>query len=266
MTDISQIDLTPLVAGLLGINFPIHSLGIFPIDILDASDKVKSKILFGNLMELMENYKIKTLNQSKSIIYMPYKPLVDCDERINDILNDINNEKYIEAIDKTHLLINQALEGINYIYTYDRLYLKIIITLGYFLLMTFLFIIVEMRNNNCFNEVFFNFKEKSSNIFCLIISLLLCIFLFLRLSPFIYYLYTLSLCYLLWKNLANFKYLKSFFIKDNDDIKSISKDIFIFIFTIGLFFLMVSKIIKIKNILIFRPLCFLKEELFVPFL
>ena len=62
MTDIQQIDIAPLIAGLLGINFPIHSLGIIPIDIFDASDKIKSKILFGNMMEMMENYKIKIFN------------------------------------------------------------------------------------------------------------------------------------------------------------------------------------------------------------
>lgn len=240
MTDISQIDITPLISGLLGINFPIHSLGVIPIDILDVSDKVKSKILFGNMMELMENYKIKIANQSKSIVYIPYKPLKDYDKKIDDILNDINNENYAEAIDKTKLLINHTLEGINYIYTYDRFYLKTIVTLGYIFMMLFLFIFVEMRNNNCLDNIFFNFKEKSANIFSLIITLLFGIFLFLRLSPLFYYLYTLVPCYLFWKILANIKYLKSFFIKD-DNIKSISKNIFIFIFIIGLFFLMVSK-------------------------
>ena len=106
--------------------------------------------------------------------------------------------------------------------------------------MLFLFIFVEMRNNNCLDNIFFNFKEKSANIFSLLITLLLGIFLFLRLSPLLYYLYTFVPCYLLWKILTNIKYLKSFFIKD-DDIKSISKNIFIFIFISGLFFLMVSK-------------------------
>ena len=58
--DISQIDLTPLSAGLIGINFPMNSLGIIPIDILDVSNKIKSKLLFGNMMELYEIYKITT--------------------------------------------------------------------------------------------------------------------------------------------------------------------------------------------------------------
>lgn len=177
---------------------------------------------------------------------MPYKPLNDYDKKIDDILNDINKENYAEAINKTKLLINHTLEGINYIYTYDRFYLKTIVTLGYIFLMLFLFIFVEMRNNNCLNHIFFNFKEKFANIFSVIITLLFGLFLFLRLSPVLYYLYTLVPCYLLWKILTNIKYLKSFFIKD-DDIKSISKNIFIFIFIIGLFLLLVSKIIHIIN-------------------
>ena len=264
MTDIQQIDIAPLIAGLLGINFPIHSLGIIPIDIFDASDKIKSKILFGNMMEMMENYKIKTFNQSKSIIYAPYKPLIDCDKKINDIVNDINNGNYIEAMNKTHLLINSTLEGIKYIYTYDRLFLKIIIAFGYILLMIYLLIFLEMKNNNELINFFFNCKGKGANIFSGIITLILCIFLFIRLSPFIYYIYTLIPCYLLWRILININYLKSFFIKDNDS-QSILKNNVIFILTIGLFILMVSKKINIINIFTYRALFSVKEKFFVFF-
>ena len=48
--DISQIDITALVSGLLGINFPMNSVGTIPLDILDIPDKVKSKILFVNFL------------------------------------------------------------------------------------------------------------------------------------------------------------------------------------------------------------------------
>ena len=102
-------------------------------------------------MEMIENYKIKTFNQSKSIIYAPYKPLIDCDKKINDILNDINNGNYIDAMNKTHLLINSTLEGIKYIYTYDRLYLKIIIASGY--ISTYFFLIVKEKEQIYFREL-----------------------------------------------------------------------------------------------------------------
>ena len=44
--------MAPLLAGVMDINFPMNSLGIIPIDIIDASEKVKSKLLFTNFLEL----------------------------------------------------------------------------------------------------------------------------------------------------------------------------------------------------------------------
>ena len=43
--DVSQIDLTPLISGLIGSNFPMNSLGIIQLNILDTSDKIKAKLI-----------------------------------------------------------------------------------------------------------------------------------------------------------------------------------------------------------------------------
>ena len=81
-------------------------------------------------------------------------------KKINDIVNDINNGNYIEAMNKIHLLINSTIEGIKYIYTYYRLYFKIIIAFGYILLMIYLLIFLEMKNNNELTNFFLIVKEK----------------------------------------------------------------------------------------------------------
>jgi phosphatidylinositol glycan class N len=239
--DISQIDITPLSAGLIGSNFPMNSLGIIPIDILDVSNKIKSKILFGNMMELYEIYKIKNDIQNKSITFKPYKPLINSDEQINDIQNDINNEKYEEALTKTKNFINITLNGMNYILHYDRLYLQTLVTIGYILWMIYILIFIEMKNDNNLRKFFFfTCEEKISTIVSGIITLILCIYLSLRLSPFTYYLYTLFPCYFLWRIFSNIKYLKIFFIKSNS-IKSVLKNIFFFILTIFAFLSIVSQ-------------------------
>ena len=122
--------MAPLLAGVMDINFPMNSLGIIPIDIIEASDKVKSKLLFINFLELYEIYSIKNNIQSKSIVFKPYPPLIDFDKKMKDILDDINNTKYNEAINKTYILINITLTGMDYILHYDRFYLKTVIVLG----------------------------------------------------------------------------------------------------------------------------------------
>ena len=121
-----------------------------------------------------------------------------------------------------------------------------------------------MKYNNELINFFFNCKGKGANIFSGIITLIFCIFLFIRLSPFIYYIYTLIPYYILWRILININYLKSFFIKDNGS-QSILKNNVIFILTIGLFLLMVSIKINIINIFTYRALFSVKEKFFVFF-
>ena len=118
----------------------MNSVGTIPLDILDIPDKVKSKILFGNFLELFEIYKIKNDIASKSIIFKPFHPLTDSENKISDIIFDINNEKYIDAMTKTQILINTTLKGIDYILHYDRVYLKTVISTGYILWMIYFYI------------------------------------------------------------------------------------------------------------------------------
>ena len=213
--DISQIDLTPLISGLIGSNFPMNSLGIIPLNILDISDKVKAKLIYGNLKEIFEIYKIKNEYANKSIIFKPFKPLDNSDEKINSISDDIDKGNYLDAINKAKILINITLEGINYILHYDRLFLKSVIISGYILWMLYIFIFIEMKNENKLEQFFFYSREE--NIFVTIISLLiffaLFIYLIIRNSPFLYYLYTIFPWYFFWRIFSNIKYLKKFFIK-----------------------------------------------------
>ena len=215
--DISQIDVTPLSAALIGINFPVNSLGIIPLDILDVSDKIKSKMLFGNFLELFEIYKIKNDTQSKSKVFKPYKPLLDSNEKINNIISDINNNKYKDAINKTQILINITLEGMDYILHYDRLYLKTVVVIGYILWTLYLFIFIEMKNKNCLNKFYFFTLDENLCItfFCGLTTISLCIYVYIRIGAFTYYLYTLFPCYFFWRILVNIKFLKSYFFKDN---------------------------------------------------
>ena len=112
---------------------------------------------------------------------------------IKNGLDDINKENYLDAINKTQALINITIEGMNYILHYDRFYLKTVIISGYILWMLYLFIFIEMKNENKLEQFFFYNSEE--NLFVTIISgivfVVLFIYLLIRLSPFLYYLYTL---------------------------------------------------------------------------
>jgi len=238
--DVEEIDFTPLTAGLIDINFPMNSYGKIPLDILDTTDKVKSKILFANFMEIFETYKMKHEIKSKAKIFTPYKPLSDSENQINDVKNDIENGKYLDAIHKTDILIKKALDGIDYLLKYDTIFLKVIIFTGYALWMLYLLIFLEMKNDDCMGKIFFyNCEEKKTTIFFAILTLISGIYLFLRDSPSIYYFYALFPLYFGWRIFSNLEYLKSFFFKYND-CKMISLNLFMLIVAIVLFFTLVS--------------------------
>lgn len=193
------------------------------------------------MMELFENFKVKNESQSKSIVFKPYQPLIDSESKINEIVNDMKNEKYVEAINKATILIKITLEGDNYILHYDRLYLKIVVVLGYILWILYIFIFIEMKNgDNLGKLLFYNSKEKPIiTIISGFITSNLYTYLYIRLNPFNYYLYTSFPCYFFWRICANIKYLKSFFIK-YDNINSNIKNICYYIFGFLSFLSLVS--------------------------
>ena len=238
--DINQIDIAPLVAGLLGINFPMNSLGIIPLNILNINDKIKSKILYGNLMELLELYKIKEDFESKAVIYKTFGPLINYNNLKKNILENIVKGKYSSAINETNNFINLTLQGIDYLFHYDVAYLKTIAFLGYISWMIYLIIFIQMKNENVLNKFFYYNQEQTIiNIIFLVILICLFTYLILRISPFMHFIYTLFPCYFLWRIFANINYLKSF-VFFSDDIKKILIHFVYYIFTILAFLSIVS--------------------------
>jgi len=226
----------------------MNSLGIIPLNILDTSDKIKAKLIYGNLKELFEIYKIKNEDAHRSIVFQPFQPLDDYVGKTKSILDDINKENYLEAINKTQTLINITLEGINYILHYDRFYLKSVIISGYILWMLYIFIFIEMKNENKLEQFFFYNSEE--NIFVTIISVIilvaLLIYLFIRYSPFLYYLYTIFPWYFFWRIFSNIKFLKEFFIKQKSMLPFLKT-----IMSYGLSILAFYSIVSHKIIIIF---------------
>ena len=203
--EINQIDIPALISGLLGINFPKNSLGEVPIDILNVSDEIKSKILLGNMRQIYEIYKIENDKKSKSILYRPFYPLKHIDQKINDILNHLENNDFISSINKILKLIKAIKEGINYVFNYDKLYLKFIVLFGHILYLIFILLFVEKRAKNELSDYFFSFHKEKMTYASFGIYFFFIVFLFLKHSPFRYYIYTSFPCYFIWRLLVNKK-------------------------------------------------------------
>ncbi|GJC94727.1 GPI ethanolamine phosphate transferase 1 [Colletotrichum higginsianum] len=124
------------MAYLIGVEFPVNSVGELPLSYLDAKPKEKAEALLANAREILEMYGVKErIKKTNQLRYVPYKPLSLEDrtpkERIQAIRTLIDGGSFEEAIEETATLIKTALEGLRYLQTYDWLFLRALITIGY---------------------------------------------------------------------------------------------------------------------------------------
>lgn len=134
--DVSQADVAALMAYLSGVAYPANSVGELPLPYLAADISEKAESLLVNAQGILEMYRVKEESKKASELrYQPYRPLSELEhtseERVAAIRNLIKDGKYEEAIEETETLIQLGLQGLRYLQTYDWLFLRALITIGY---------------------------------------------------------------------------------------------------------------------------------------
>ncbi|KAG5953624.1 Glycosyl phosphatidyl inositol anchor synthesis [Claviceps sorghi] len=134
--DIDQADAAALMSYLIGAEFPANSVGELPLAYLSANNEEKAKASLINARGILEMYRVKEQNKKSSEIrFRPYRAFtghqLNPQKRVDAIQQLIANEKYEEAIEETNALIQLTLQGLRYLQTYDWLFLRALITLGY---------------------------------------------------------------------------------------------------------------------------------------
>jgi phosphatidylinositol glycan class N len=134
--DVDQADVAALMAYLVGLEFPTNNVGVLPLSYLDADPKSKAEALLVNAQEILEMYHVKEeLKKSTELRYKPFAGLGDeahsVEHRVSEIQKVIDAGHVEDAILQTYELIDLGLEGLRYLQTYDWLFLRTLITLGY---------------------------------------------------------------------------------------------------------------------------------------
>lgn len=134
--DVAQADIAALMSYVAGLDFPANSVGELPLSYLTASVKEKAEASLVNAQGILEMYRVKEDKKASHLMrFQPYGPFsandATPDARINDIRTLIRNGKYEEAIEESAALIHVGLEGLRYLQTYDWLFLRALITIGY---------------------------------------------------------------------------------------------------------------------------------------
>ncbi|KAK2760236.1 Glycosyl phosphatidyl inositol anchor synthesis [Arachnomyces sp. PD_36] len=134
--DVAQADVAALMSYLAGLDYPVNSVGQVPLSYIDGTPEEKALAALANVQGVLEMYNVKEdQKRSVTIGYKPYGLFGDeehsPEHRVAEISTLITEGKYDESIAKSSELLVLALEGLRYLQTYDWLFLRTIVTIGY---------------------------------------------------------------------------------------------------------------------------------------
>ncbi|RSL59987.1 GPI ethanolamine phosphate transferase 1 [Fusarium sp. AF-6] len=134
--DVAQADVAALMSYLIGAEFPANGVGELPLEFLSASPKEKAEASLVNAQVILEQYRVKEeKKRATELRYRPYGPLseenLSPEDRTGHIHALIEAGQYEEAIEESDVLITIGLQGLRYLQTYDWLFLRALITIGY---------------------------------------------------------------------------------------------------------------------------------------
>ena len=134
--DVAQADVAALMAYLAGLAYPVNSVGELPLSYLDATPEEKAQAAFANAKEVLEMYQVKEHDKRKTVIrFKPYSHLSQRNEsianRISSIEGLIEEGAFEQSISQSLDLLHRGIDGLRYLQTYDWLFLRALVTLGY---------------------------------------------------------------------------------------------------------------------------------------
>ncbi|KAJ2551975.1 Glycosyl phosphatidyl inositol anchor synthesis [Coemansia sp. RSA 1933] len=134
--DVNQADIAPLMAALVGLNFPLNSVGTLPLAYLDAGDEFAANAALANAQQVLEQYRVKhDQKKATEMFFQPYAPLHVPENSpelaLARIRRLVGAQLYKDAEAECLVLIARCLEGLRYFQRYDWLLLRSIVSAGY---------------------------------------------------------------------------------------------------------------------------------------
>ncbi|KAM6971119.1 GPI ethanolamine phosphate transferase 1 isoform 1-T1 [Tautogolabrus adspersus] len=196
--DVNQADIAPLMASLIGVPFPLNSVGVLPLLYLNNSDQFKAESMYTNAVEILEQFKVKMTQKTEttlSFLFTPYQPLTESKqaEMTHKARILIQLEKYGDAISLCQSLISRSLEGLVYYHTYDRFFLGCSVVFG-FVGWTSYVVLVILKTHASLDRHPSLLRQTPSHSLarlCMCVTVGITVFLLIQRSPVTYYIYCL---------------------------------------------------------------------------
>uniref|UniRef100_A0A8B9Q1J2 GPI ethanolamine phosphate transferase 1 n=1 Tax=Apteryx owenii TaxID=8824 RepID=A0A8B9Q1J2_APTOW len=158
----AQADIALLMASLIGVPFPLNSVGTLPLEYLNNSAHFKAESMFTNAVQILEQFKV-----TKHIV-----------------------KRGKVSLCKT--LINLALEGLSYYHTYDRLFLGLSIAMGFVGWTAYVILVIIKTHTNLTKAAQSHDKESTILLYGFaFVGLIIAFFLLIQTCPWTYYVYCL---------------------------------------------------------------------------
>uniref|UniRef100_A0A8C5FFS8 GPI ethanolamine phosphate transferase 1 n=1 Tax=Gadus morhua TaxID=8049 RepID=A0A8C5FFS8_GADMO len=160
-------DIAPLMASLIGVPFPLNSVGMLPLLYLDNSGRFKAESMYTNAMQMLEQFKVQ---QYESILF-----------------------EYVEPSSQITLcksMITEALEGLVYYHTYDRFFLGCSVVLG-FVGWTSYVVLLILKTHASLRRPPGLIPSQTLTRLCVCVTVVISVFLVIQKSPLTYYIYCL---------------------------------------------------------------------------
>ncbi|KAF9928850.1 Glycosyl phosphatidyl inositol anchor synthesis [Linnemannia zychae] len=133
--DVKQADIAPLMASLIGTNYPVNSVGELPLPYLDTPESFRAASTFTNTLQILEQYHVKLeLKRRTEIFFKPFPGLTGdhSPEAVKAHVQAlIDAGKFKESEAECTVVRNLCLDGLRYLQTYDWLFLRSVISAGY---------------------------------------------------------------------------------------------------------------------------------------
>uniref|UniRef100_A0A8C5Q3Q7 GPI ethanolamine phosphate transferase 1 n=1 Tax=Leptobrachium leishanense TaxID=445787 RepID=A0A8C5Q3Q7_9ANUR len=196
--DVNQADVAPLMASLIGVPFPLNSVGILPVEYLNSSDVFKVESMLTNALQILEQFKVKMTQKKEStlsVLFSPF-PLLSESKQLDilrKIRSSIHGGNYKEALALCRSLIDLALQGLSYYHTYDRFFLGVSVVMGFTGWISYIILII-IKTQTSIVKSSLNINTESSSLSRYGFTTLgigITFFLMIQSCPWTYYVYCL---------------------------------------------------------------------------
>uniref|UniRef100_A0A665X0L2 GPI ethanolamine phosphate transferase 1 n=1 Tax=Echeneis naucrates TaxID=173247 RepID=A0A665X0L2_ECHNA len=170
--DVSQADIAPLMASLIGVPIPVNSVGVLPLPYLNNSDLFKAESMYTNAIQVLEQFKMKMAQKKEttlSFLFTPYHSPVVFPSHASF------------QISLCQSLISHSLEGLVYYHTYDRFFLGCSVVLGFVGWTSYVALVILKTHD----------QSNTLARLCMCVTAVITLFLFIQRSPATYYIYCL---------------------------------------------------------------------------